>query len=188
MPIRLPGLEKPSTKNVTPLGLEETGPNAEYFTILDYLDAAVNDTARKAATTTVTDRNGRLQQETVDNTKYSRALVLANLKGWRTIVPPGAEFVPGRMFTEDGNFFWSFSVQNVNELPEDIVLWLAGEIVSCGGVIPTESLRVKTDSGQVLDFRRAPGGVGVGGTDEISPAERNDGVAEGVASDSVSPA
>jgi hypothetical protein len=187
MPIRLPATETtPTTKNVTPNGLESEGPNREYFTILDYLDAAVNDAARKSATTTTTNAQGRLLSEVVDNTKYSRALVNAQLKGWRTIVPPGMAFDAARMFEEDGNYFWQFTVQNIADLPEDIVLWLAGEIVSCGGVIPTESLRVVTDSGQVLDFRRPAKQLGGIGESEVSPAIGDAAIPAGSPGDSVS--
>jgi outer membrane protein assembly factor BamB len=186
MPIRLPATEKtPVTKKVTPNGLESDGPNEEYFLILDYLDAAVDIAARKSATTTITNPQGRLLSETVDNAKYSKALVNAQLKGWRTIVPPGMAFDALRMTEEDGNYFWQFTVQNMADLPEDIVLWLAGEIVSCGGVIPTASLMVTTEAGQVLDFRRPPNVVGSIAELEVPPAIGDPAVPAGSTGDSV---
>lgn len=153
------------TVRVTPEGLEREGPLAEWFAIPRLLDDAANKTAREAARTTI--QQGSRTREEFNQDAYFTALIGSHLKGWRLLVPPDEPFDPARMTLADGQTWWQFLPATVAALSETVRLWLANEILARGGIIPTASLNVKTDSGQVLDFRGADAGLGTGETDQV---------------------
>lgn len=181
MDIRDPEDKTPSTKDVTPEGLHSEGPHREYFTILDYTDDKVVREARAAATTT-SQLPGKLATQEVDNDLFTAHLVKAQLRDWRSIVPPGKPFNHKTMFKEDDNFFWKFMPENVEHMPRGARLWLASEILDCHGVIPTEKLKVTSPNGKIaFDFRRQTGGVDSEQESVGSAEERNTGVPKGSA-------
>jgi hypothetical protein len=154
-----------ATIRVTPPELESTGPNAEWFEIPRLLDDAANTAAREAARTTI--QQGSRTREEFNQDAYFAALFASHLKNWRLMVDPSERFDAARMIQEGDHAWWSFTPANVATLSGTVALWLANEILARGGVIPTASLTIKTDSGQVLDFRGETAGVGTGEVSQV---------------------
>lgn len=177
MPIGL-APSRTATKQVTPPDLD---PKREWFSILSFLpDSAIKE-ARAAATTTIT-QGSRIREE-FDQDAFATHLINAQVKGWQLEVPPDVLFDGDTMSNDDGVIRWRFTPSNVAKLTAiwDIRQWLNGEIQSCGGIIPTEKVVIKTGGPQVLDYFRPDEVVGAGGESEVSDSERDPVVRETVA-------
>lgn len=160
--LRTPMAPPVVTKSVTPEGLD---PTREWFTILSYLDEKVLKSAQEKARTTIT-QNGRTREE-FDQDGYTRVLVDAQLTGWQLEVPEGYPFDPDLMTNDGGTAHWKYSPTTITYMLSiwDVRGWLRDQILSCGGVVATAGLVVKTDSGQTLDYKSPDAGVG----DQQSP-------------------
>lgn len=154
--LRTPTAPPIETKKVTPEGLD---PTKEWFEILSYLDDGTLKNARTAATKTIT-QNGRTRED-FDRDAYAKSLVDAQLKGWQLEVPANYPFDGDTMSNDGGMVHWRFTQTNIAYMLSiwDVRSWLENEIQSCGGVIATAGLVVKTDSGQTLDYKSPPTGV-----------------------------
>jgi hypothetical protein len=149
MPIRLaPEAGAIGLKHVTPDGLDAA---EEYISILDYMDEKVLKAAREAGRKTI--GQGQRVREEFDQEAYVASLLNAQVKGWQLQDETGAAL--------------PFTPANLARLPWDLKSWLSDQIVSCGGIIPTETFR--RDAGQ----RQAPAvpgpdeGVGTGPPPEV---------------------
>ena len=146
MPVRLTpdAGEAIATKKVTP---PEFDPDQEWVEILVFLRQDIRDNAVKLATSTrVQVKNTR---EEIDNDVYFFSLFKSQIKGWRLLDPELAE-IP-------------FCESNIRKLPWDLKSYLHDQIMQCGGVIPTQNVEVKTDSGQMLSYK-SPDAVVVSGS------------------------
>lgn len=148
--LRTPTAPPVETKHCTPEGLD---PDREWFEILAYLDEGTLKAARTAATKTIT-QNGRSREE-FDRDIYAKTLVDAQLKGWQLEVPANYPFDAELMTNDGGVVHWKYNQTNIAYMLSiwDVRSWLENEIQSCGGVIATAGLVVKTDSGQTLDYK-----------------------------------
>ena len=145
MPIRL-APEKPETigtKDVTPDDLDAS---EEHITILDYLDEDVLKAAREAGRKTI--QQGSRTREEFDQRAYQSYLLNAQVKGWKLLDEHGADL--------------PFTPANLARLPWDMRGWLADQIVSCGGIIPTETFRQQNQGRQAGVVPRTDAGVGTG--------------------------
>ena len=146
MAVRLtPRPEEPiATKPVRMPDWDTEGAYEEHIDILDFLRPEVFRAAQDAARKTITGRNGQ-SREDIDQDVFLRALFDAQVKGWRLFDPSLAP-IP-------------FTPEHVHALPWDVKAWLNEEILSCGGSIPTRTLRIPVGSKE-YDFRGAPEGLG----------------------------
>lgn len=119
----------------------------EWIEIKDYLPDAVIVAARKAATTTIT--QGTRVRDEWDGRVFTRYLLDQQVTAWSLI---DADTMLPLDFTPD----------NLHALPWDMRDWLAAQIQSCGGVVATRGLVLKTNSPQVMDFRDQNGELDTG--------------------------
>jgi hypothetical protein len=149
-----------ATKEVTPPEWEGEGVYREYFTILAFTEESVLEAARDAARkVTVV---GKTTREESDQKVFNATLVERCLKGWHIMAPPDARVDPERMEQADGVCWWKFTPANVADLPWDLKAWLAAQIVSSAGSIPTRDLVTEGPTGKPLSFRWQDAGVGGG--------------------------
>ena len=167
MPVSL-SPSRTATKRVTPPDLN---PAREWFAILTFLDDKTLKDARAKATKTIV--QGSKTREEVDQDVFNSAVIAAQLKGWQLEVPAETGFDPARMTNDNGIVHWQFTPENVEELLGlwDARVWLANEVLSCGGIIATASLSIETESGQTLDYKSADVVVGPGEEPQVSPAQ-----------------
>lgn len=175
MPVRSATLARALavTKKITPPDLD---PTREWCDILDYLDVGVLRAARQAGIKTIT--QGSRTREEQDDDAYLDSLFTKQLKGYQLEALPEdvAEDQKqpkeeNRQFEQvDGVWRWKFTPANIAKLPPDLRNWLHVEILTCGGIVPTATVVVTTDSGQVLDFRSTDGQLGAAEEPEISAA------------------
>ena len=167
MPVQL-NPSRTATKPVTPPDLD---PTREWFTILSFLDDKTLKAARATATKTIT--QGTKTREEIDQEAFNTALIEVQLKGWQLEVPSDKVFDPELMTNDAGVVHWKFLPANVEALFAlwDVRVWLANEILLCGGLVSTAGLVVRTESGQTLDYKSPDDVVGAGQEPQVSPAQ-----------------
>ena len=149
------------TKRITPPEWDES---QEWFEVLTFLRQDVRDSALEAAKVTKVFPGRKGSEDKIDNEVYFFNLFKAQLKGWRMLTA-GA----GGLLVEV-----PFNEESIRNLPWDLKGYLHGEIIMCGGIIPTSEVIVKTESGQELDYKSPHEVVGAG---QESPVPAADGTA-----------
>lgn len=144
------------THRETPDGLD---PTREWFEILSYLDESVLKAAQAAALKTIVQGNRTRQEQ--DEAAFSKTLFDAQLKGWQLEVPADYPFDDALMTNDGGVVHWKFNQITVAAVLSvwDARNWLQQRILSCGGVVATAGLVVRTESGQPLDYKSSAAGL-----------------------------
>lgn len=181
MPIglRTPTAPPVKTHHETPEGLD---PEREWFEILSYLDESVLKAAQAAALKTIVQGNRTRQEQ--DEAAFSKSLFDSQLKGWQLEVPADWPFDPELMTNDGAVVHWKFNQTTIAAVLGvwDARNWLQNRILSCGGVVATAGLVVRTDSGQTLDYKSPPTGVDdQQGTGQVSDPVGNAPLAESAA-------
>lgn len=128
-----------ATKKVTPPDLD---PAEEWVEIPVLLENSVYIKARAEATSTTSSARGITEK--IDNEALIDSILIQQIKAWRLLDPDAPE---GDSFKEI-----PLAPSEVKVMPQSFKNWLYHEIDACTGIIPTQNLKVVTQSGVEATF------------------------------------